>query len=169
MPRSSRVPRLQLRLEHDRAGAVAEQHAGAAVGPVEDAREGLRADHQRALVRAGLEQAVGGGKPEHEARAHRLQIEGRAVGDAEPGLHRDRARRKGVVGRRGREHDQIDRLGVRAGGASAARAACNAMSEVVSPSAAMWRSRMPVRCVIHSSEVSTIRDSSALVRTRLGR
>ena len=53
--------------------------------------------------------------------------------------------------------------------ASAARAACSAMSEVVSPSAAMWRSRMPVRCVIHSSEVSTICDSSALLRTRLGR
>jgi hypothetical protein len=53
--------------------------------------------------------------------------------------------------------------------ASAARAAASAMSEVVSPFAAMRRSRMPVRCVIQSSEVSTIRDNSALVRTRLGR
>jgi hypothetical protein len=53
--------------------------------------------------------------------------------------------------------------------ASAARAAASAMSEVVSPFAAMCRSRIPVRCVIHSSEVSTIRDNSALVRTRLGR
>ena len=39
--------------------------------------------------------------------------------------------------------------------ASAARAAAIARSEVSSPSAAMWRSRMPVRCTIHSSEVST--------------
>ena len=36
--------------QHHRAGAVAEQHAGAAVAPVEDAREGLGADHQRALA-----------------------------------------------------------------------------------------------------------------------
>jgi hypothetical protein len=53
--------------------------------------------------------------------------------------------------------------------ASAARAAASAMSDVVSPSAAMRRSRMPVRCMIHSSEVSTIRDRSALLSTRLGR
>jgi hypothetical protein len=52
---------------------------------------------------------------------------------------------------------------------SAARAAASAMSEVVSPFAAMCRWRIPVRCVIHSSEVSTIPDNSALVRTRLGR
>ena len=71
--------RLLLRLHHDRAGAVAEQHAGAAIGPVEDAREGLRADHQRALVHAGAQQAVGGGKRVDEAGAHRLQVERRAV------------------------------------------------------------------------------------------
>ncbi len=53
--------------------------------------------------------------------------------------------------------------------ASAARAAAMAMSDVVSPSAAMCRSRMPVRCVIQSSLVSTICDSSALLSTRLGR
>ena len=35
--------------QHDRAGAVAEQHAGAAVVPVEDAREHFGADHQRVL------------------------------------------------------------------------------------------------------------------------
>ena len=35
------------RLEHDRAGAVAEQHAGGAVLEVEDAREHLGADDER--------------------------------------------------------------------------------------------------------------------------
>ena len=39
---------------------------------------------------------------------------------------------------------------------SAARAAFRPRSEVNSPSAAMWRSRMPVRCTIHSSDVSTV-------------
>ena len=148
---------LLLRLQHDRAGAVAEQHAGGAVGPVEDAREGLGADHQRALVGAGAQQAVGGGEPVDEARADRLQIEGRAVGDAEPGLDRDRAGRKGVVGRRGREHDQIDRLRVDVGaGERRLRRMQWRDRRSASPVAAMWRSRMPVRCTIHSSEVSTV-------------
>ena len=48
------------------------------------------------------QQTIRGREREHEAGAHRLQIEGRATGDAEPGLHRHRGRRKGVVGRRGR-------------------------------------------------------------------
>ena len=49
-----RCPRLR-RPRGPRAGAVAEQDAGAAVGPVEDAREGLGADHQHAsrLARGG--------------------------------------------------------------------------------------------------------------------
>ena len=48
-------------------------------------------------------------------------------------------------------------------------AAFAARSLVNSPSAAMRRSRMPVREVIHSSEVSTIFSSSALVSTLSGR
>jgi hypothetical protein len=47
-------------------------------------------------------------------------------------------------------------------------AARNARSEVASLSSAMWRSRMPLRCTIHSSLVSTIFSRSALVRIRLG-
>jgi hypothetical protein len=53
--------------------------------------------------------------------------------------------------------------------ANAARAAAMPRSEVISPSAAIWRSRMPVRCTIHSSEVSTVRARSALVTVRCGR
>ena len=47
-------------------------------------------------------------------------------------------------------------------------AALAAMSEVNSFSAARRRSLMPVRLMIQSFEVSTIRSRSALVRTRLG-
>ena len=43
-----------------------------------------------------------------------------------------------------------------------------AIDAVVSWAAATRRSRMPVRDTIHSSEVSTIRSRSALVRTWLG-
>ena len=112
MPRSLALARLLLRLQDDSAGAVAEQHAGAAVVPVEDPREGLGADHQRALEVAGAQQTVGGRQREDEARADRLQIEGRAMGDAEGGLHRDRGGGKGIIRRRGAEHDEVDRLRV---------------------------------------------------------
>jgi hypothetical protein len=50
----------------------------------------------------------------------------------------------------------------------ALRAALVAMSEVYSSSAAMRRSLMPVRVVIHSSVVSTIFSKSALVTTFSG-
>ena len=52
-------------LEHQRAGAVAEQHAGRAVLPVEDPAERLRADHQRLLRIAAAQHRVG------DASAHR--------------------------------------------------------------------------------------------------
>ena len=110
-----RLARLVLGLEHDGAGAVAEQHAGAAVAPVENARERLRADHQRPLVRAGAQEIVGGRQRKDEAGADRLQVEGDAMIDAQRVLDRDRGRRKGVVRRRGRQHDQIDLLRVDAG------------------------------------------------------
>src|SRR5262245_65837677 len=103
---------LALRLQHDRARAVAEQHAGGAVAPIEDARKGLRPYHQRTLECAGLEQTVDGRKPEDEARTYCLQIEGGPMGKAETGLDRDRGRRKGIVWGGGRKHDQIDRLRV---------------------------------------------------------
>ena len=109
------LARLLLRLQHHRAGAVAEQHAGAAIVPVEDAREGLGTDHQRALEGACAQEIVGGGEREHETGAHGLKVEGRAMIDAEPVLHGDSRRREGVVRRRGRQHDQVDRLRVHAG------------------------------------------------------
>src|SRR6187431_1140747 len=52
--------------------------------------------------------------------------------------------------------------------ARASREAWTLRVAVVSSSAAMRRSRMPVRLTIHSSEVSTIVDSSSLVMTRDG-
>ena len=58
---------LHLGLEHDGAGAVPEQHAGAAVLPIENARERLGANHQRALVGAGAQEIVGGGERKNEA------------------------------------------------------------------------------------------------------
>ena len=157
--------RLLLRFKHDGAGAIAEQHAGAAIVPVENSRECLGADHQRALERAGAQEIVGGGKREDEPRAHRLQVEGRAVVDAERrSAPRPRSAGKVLSGVEvASTIRSIDCASIPAL-ASAARAAWIARSEVNSPSAAMWRCRMPVRCTIHSSEVSIRAASSALVR-----
>ena len=98
----------RLRLEDERRRTVAEQHAGGPVLPVEQAREGLGADHQRALVRAGAEELVGRRDAEDEARAHCLQVEGCAADHAEAGLHLRRHRREGVVRRGGRDDEEVD-------------------------------------------------------------
>src|SRR6218665_613430 len=58
---------------------------------------------------------------------------------------------------------------VRPAAFSARSAARVAMSEVFSPSPAMWRLRMPVRCAIHSSVVSTSLARSLFVKNFSGR
>ena len=60
------------------------------------------------LARPPANIEVGGGDRIDEARADRLHVEGKAVPHAEPVLDLDRGRGKGVVRRRGREHDQVD-------------------------------------------------------------
>src|SRR5437764_1322691 len=67
---------LRNRFQHDRTGAVAEQHAGATIGPVEDAREGLGANHQRSPRLAEAQRVVRDREREDEAGADRLHIEG---------------------------------------------------------------------------------------------
>ena len=75
---------------------------------------------------------------------------------------------KGLVGGRGRQHDQVDRLRLDAGiGQRRARCMDGEIGGRTRPGAAIWRSRMPVRWTIHSSDVSTVCASSALVTTRL--
>ncbi len=101
-----------LGFEHNRARPVAEQHTGGAVVPVEDAREGLGADDQRPLVLSGFEETIGGGQRIDKARAHRLHVEGRALGRAQRSLDRHSGCRKGLVGRRGGQDDEIDVLRV---------------------------------------------------------
>src|ERR1700716_1936840 len=92
---------LQLGVKHDRAGAIAKQHTGAAVVPVENSGECLGADHQRALERAGPQEIVRGGEREDKPRTYRLQVEGSTMVDAERVLDLDRGGGKGVVRRRG--------------------------------------------------------------------
>src|SRR6185437_15994339 len=65
------LPAAELRLgfEHDGSGAVAEQDAGTAVVPVQDARERLRTDNDGALGLSGLDEIVGYVETEDEAGA----------------------------------------------------------------------------------------------------
>ena len=63
----ARFARLRLRLQHDRAGAIAEQHAGATVVPVQNPRKCLGADYQRALEGARAQEIVGGRERKDEA------------------------------------------------------------------------------------------------------
>ena len=58
--------------------------------------------------------------------------------------------------------------GTRLAHSSACWAAGTARSEVDSPSSAMCRSRIPLRCTIHSSLVLTNRPRSAFVMMRFG-
>ena len=102
-------------LQDDRAGAVAEQHAGAAIVPVEQAGEGLAADHQSGLGLPEHQEVVGDRQRVDEAAAHRLDVECGGVPRAELALHRRGAGREGVVGGRGRDHQQIDPVGADAG------------------------------------------------------
>ena len=95
-------------LEHQRAGAVAEEHAGRAVLPVEDAGEGLGPDHQRVPRLPGLEEVVGDGERVDEAGADRLHVEGGAPGVAEHRLHPGRGRGEGLVRGRRRQHDEVE-------------------------------------------------------------
>ena len=103
---------LRLRLEHDRARAVAEQHAGGAVRPIENARERLRTNDNGALELARLEEIVSDRHRVDKARAHGLHVECRAFRHAERVLNGDRGRRKGAIRRRGRADHQIDVDGV---------------------------------------------------------
>ena len=75
-----------------------------------------------------------------------------------------------VVGRERGEQDEVDVVGLEPGDRDRARAGDRAPSWRSSRRApATRRSRMPVRVTIHSSDVSTIRSRSALVRTRRAR
>ena len=97
-----------LRLQHHGAGAVAEQHAGAPVGPVHDAREGLGPDHQDAAGQPRAQHRIGIGQRKDEARADRLHVIGKAARDPQALLNHRGDRRKGEIGCRGRQHDPVD-------------------------------------------------------------
>ena len=101
---------------HDHgAGPVAEQHAGGAVGVVDDARHRVGADDQRALVLAGRDELARDAQREVEPGAGAGQVEPPALRGADLVLHQRRRAREEHV-RRGRpDDDDIDVVGRQAG------------------------------------------------------
>ncbi|SQC39924.1 Uncharacterised protein [Clostridium sporogenes] len=116
MQRAAEHARLFRRGQDHRAGTVAEQHAGRAVLEVENARERLRADHERRTMLAAADEAVGRRHRVREARTHGLYVECRAaVLDAELVLQQARGAREHEIGGRSRDDDQVDRLRIDTG------------------------------------------------------
>ena len=102
-------------LQHHRAGAVAEKHAGRAIIPVENARIDFRRHHQRVSVLSRTHEFVGGAESIDEAAAYCLNIERRAAFRAELRLQHARGAREHHVRRSGRDHDETDVLRADAG------------------------------------------------------
>src|SRR5687767_7300959 len=96
--------------QHDGAGAVAEQHAGRAVFPVEYARVDLGSHDQHVAVLARADELVCRGEAVDEAAAYRLHVECRAVPRPELGLQDARGAGKHHVRSGGGDDDEVERL-----------------------------------------------------------
>ena len=84
LPRSkAKIEPLSEGLHEHRAGAVAEQHAGATVVPVERLRDGLGAGHEHGVVDAGRHEGGGHREAVDEPGAARLHVEGAGVHGAD--------------------------------------------------------------------------------------
>src|SRR3990167_7895050 len=79
------------------AGAVAEQHAGGAVPPVNNAGEGLGADEQNRFGLSRLDEVIGDGKPVDEAGTNGLDVKSGAFFKAQLCLNLGGDGREGVV------------------------------------------------------------------------
>lgn len=101
--------------QHHGAGAVAEQHAGAAIIPVQHARHDFGADHQRLLGQAALDVGVGRGQRVDEAGAHGLHVKGLHAGQSQLLLQDAGGAGKNHVGGGGGDDDQVDLALVDAG------------------------------------------------------
>ena len=96
------------RFEHHGARAVTKQHAGGAVGKVQNARKHFRANDKRLAGQTGFDHRVSNRQRIDKTAAHRLHVKGRAARNAELALQNARRRRKHHVRRGGREDDEVD-------------------------------------------------------------
>ena len=103
-------------LEEGRAGAVTEEDAGGAVGPIHDAGEFLGSDDEGATVGAGAHHVLGDLEGVDEAGAGGGDVEaGDVTAQAELGLQEARRGREGDVRRHRRDDEEVDVGGRQAG------------------------------------------------------
>ncbi|CEE61807.1 hypothetical protein XAC2852_230020 [Xanthomonas citri pv. citri] len=98
-------------LEDHRAGAIAEQHAGGAIGPVDDAGQGFCANHQHGLGVATAHELVGHAERVDKTRACSVDVHRTATDVTQSGLQQTGGRRKDQVRGGGADDDQIDLIG----------------------------------------------------------
>src|SRR5207249_2049330 len=96
------------RLQHDGTCAVAEEHAGATVFPIEDARERLRSDDEGGSRLAEANGVVGDREREYEPRTDGLHVKRRPPPHSEAGLHLCRCGGKRVVRGRGGKNEKVE-------------------------------------------------------------
>jgi hypothetical protein len=128
----------------------------------------FRTDDQHGVVGAGHDELLADFEAVNEPGTSRFQIERRRALGPDLFLHQTGGRGKHHVRRDGGDDDEINLLAVTPAAFMARMAALAARSEVNSSLAAMRRSLIPVREVIHSSVVSTIFSSSKLVSALAG-
>src|SRR6185437_5787452 len=97
---------LRLRLEHDSACTITEEHTCRAVRPIQYPGERFRADDESPPRLPGFQKIVRNRQTVDEARTDGLHIEGCALRDAELGLYSHRRSRKGAIGRCRRANDE---------------------------------------------------------------
>ena len=102
-------------LQNRRAGAVAEQHAGVAVLPIDDGGKLFRADDQHGVVGARHDELLGDFQAVNKSGAGGFEVESGRAARADFLLHQAGRGRKRHVGRDGGDDDQIDLLGGDAG------------------------------------------------------
>ena len=101
-------------LQDDGARAVAEEHAGVPVGPVDVPRQDLAADDEDVLGLARLDQAVGEVEGVEKPDTGRAHVGRRRPGRAEVALDEAGGRRKGHVARDRSHEDHVQVLGLHA-------------------------------------------------------
>ena len=95
-------------LQQHSARAIAEQHAGGAVLPVQDAGIDFRADHQNAPRLSEADHAVGHRQAVDEARTGGGEVEAKPFGHAEGGLDAQRRGGKSLIGGAGGHNDDVN-------------------------------------------------------------
>ena len=154
--------------EHDAGRGVAEEDARATVLGVHDARQRLGADDEDVVEPAGGEHRSAGDERVDEPRAAGAEVERAA---AQPDALADERAGVGdrLLGRGGREHEQVDRVRGEPGpldrGAARRRWPGSRSCRRRTRSGARW---MPVRSTIHASVVSMRASRAALVSTPSG-